>query len=125
MEAGDNMYLFVYGTLMNGRSNHRFLAESKYIGKAVLKGYGMYGVSSFPGIIKKSGSIVIGEVYEIDRDTLKKVDMLEGEGVLYTREVADVCIEDQELAKAFIYVWYGKVNEDTAIPLKNQPWNEK
>lgn len=122
MEVVDCVYLFVYGTLMNCRSNHRLLAGARYIGKAVLEGFGMYKVSSFPGIIRKPGSMVIGEVYKINEDTLNKVDILEGEGFLYNREVVTVFVEGKETIKAFTYVWNGRVNSDAFILAQDQPW---
>ena len=82
------MKVFVYGTLMKGLSNHFFCSEfDQTVAPASLRGYGLYQVASyFPGIIEESESMVLGEVYDIDEVTLKKMDSLEGEGDLYIRK---------------------------------------
>lgn len=50
--------LFVYGTLMKGQRAHNLLENSKYLGKATLKGYRKMGLIYYPGIVKDENSIV-------------------------------------------------------------------
>ena len=70
------MLVFVYGTLMKGFYNDYLLANCKYIGKYSIKGE-LYDLGFFPGLIEGDGK-VYGEVYEVDKYTLKALDNLEG-----------------------------------------------
>ena len=83
--------LFVYGTLMKGQRAHDLLGNSKYLGKATLKGYRKMDLIYYPGIVKDKNSIVEGEVYEVDEHTKQRVDVYEGEGYLF--KCVDVEIE--------------------------------
>ena len=50
--------VFVYGTLMKGNSNHRYLERAEFISSAKISGYDMYEVTEFyPGIIPGQGDI--------------------------------------------------------------------
>lgn len=70
------MKLFVYGTLLKGLERESVLSESRYLGTVVIQAR-MYDLGSYPGIIDGEGQ-VIGEIYEIDQDTLNKLDEVEG-----------------------------------------------
>ena len=70
------MKLFVYGTLLKGLERESVLSESRYLGTVVIQAR-MYDLGSYPGIIDGEGQ-VIGEIYEIDQDTLNKLDKVEG-----------------------------------------------
>ena len=81
------MRIFVYGTLKKGGKNHFFLQDSKFIRYETLKGYSIYDIKhGFPLMFKtEENSKVYGEVYEIDSDTLMRIDGLENEGRFYER----------------------------------------
>lgn len=113
---------FVYGTLMQGLWNHRFLEGQRQIGKASLYGYRMYNVSSFPGIVesKSADQPINGELYEIDERCLMLLDRLEGEGRLYKRVAEKVITKDGQEHTAFVYVWLGKVHSNQIV--KETPW---
>lgn len=72
-------YVFVYGTLRHGEVNHHLLKDSKTvtisaraIGRLVDTGLG------YPALILRGESYVLGELYEVDNDTLIVLDELEG-----------------------------------------------
>jgi len=67
----------VYGTLRKGCANHRYLEDAKYIETGRLSGWNMYSNGSYPYVAKSSGSITV-EIYEIDEETLARIDGLEG-----------------------------------------------
>lgn len=88
-------FLFVYGTLKTGGGNNFLLKGSKFIGRTQLDDYYMFSNGSFPYIVHKSDvplvllqdyykkagdgpSRVIGEVYQVDEQTLRRVRQLEG-----------------------------------------------
>ena len=116
--------VFVYGTLMKNCYNHeRYLNGQKYLGQAVLPGYALYNLGSYPGIISDKNEKVLGELYEIDQQILKRLDVLEGNGSLYIRHYAEVMIDDAKLS-AEVYVWNGKVRKENKIDFSSQPWND-
>jgi gamma-glutamylaminecyclotransferase len=82
--------LFVYGTLKRGCSNHSQLAGQEFVGLArTIPGFTLYDLGGYPGIVVDSTDRtgVIGEVWSVDGDALRRLDHFEGvhEG-LYRRE---------------------------------------
>lgn len=114
--------VFVYGTLMKGHGNHGYyLSQSEFLGKGEVTGYALYAVSSFPGIVPEGGEKVKGEVYIVDRDTLKRLDSLEGEGSLYLRKQVEVLIDGQ-IVQAWTYIWNHETKGKDKITYDAQPW---
>ena len=114
--------VFVYGTLMKGHGNHGYyLSQSEFLGKGEVTGYALYAVSSFPGIVPEGGEKVKGEVYIVDRDTLKRLDSLESEGSLYLRKQVEVLIDGQ-IVQAWTYIWNHETKGKDKITYDAQPW---
>ena len=112
--------VFVYGTLMTDEYNHNhYLHDDWYIGKAIISGYDMYNIGAFPGIVPGEG-IIPGELYEVDADTMERLDYLEGEGSLYIRESAQVTMSTGEKTFASIYVYNQSVKGLEKIPAWKQ-----
>jgi gamma-glutamylaminecyclotransferase len=85
-----NTLLFVYGTLKRGCSNHRYLADQKFVALArTIPGYRLYDLGGYPGIVSDPEDRygVVGEVWSVDAQGLERLDRFEGvhEG-LYRRE---------------------------------------
>ena len=116
--------VFVYGTLMKNRSNHHLLENQKFVGTAVAEGIALYDVTPYyPAAVRKPNSKVIGEVYEVDADTLSELDELEDNGVLYQREIIPVTIlESKNTVNAWIYLWLHEVSDNLLVPFDEQPW---
>jgi len=74
--------VFVYGTLKRGHYNHCLLKNAKFLGEATLGGeFDMYSLGSFPALVPCDGEEspkIHGEVYEVDEETLRRLDRLEG-----------------------------------------------
>lgn len=98
-------YVFVYGTLMNGKRNHYILEDSKFIGNGFISDYFMFNIVTYPGIQKsKYKSKVYGEVYQVSEETLKQLDILEEVGTLYNKEIVRVYLNDFTI-DAIVYVY--------------------
>ena len=82
--------LFVYGTLKRGCSNHAQMAGQEFVGLArTVAGYTLHDLGGYPGIAADATDRhgVVGEVWSVDADALRRLDQFEGvhEG-LYRRE---------------------------------------
>lgn len=80
-------FVFVYGTLKKGYSNHRLLAGANFVGNGVVFGYRLVRITSIPGAIPGPtlSSKIHGEVWEINAHQLDMCDQLEGHPHVYTR----------------------------------------
>ena len=97
--------VFVYGTLMKGEANHRYLENSVFLGKTLLEGYDMYNVGWYPAIVAGDG-LVVGEVYEVPVADIPSIDSLEGEGSLYVKKCERVTLNGEKVF-ALVYVYLG------------------
>jgi gamma-glutamylcyclotransferase (GGCT)/AIG2-like uncharacterized protein YtfP len=95
--------VFVYGTLRRGSPgtmavrfpNAKFIADVKVSGS-------LYDLGPYPGLIlDNSNSLVVGEVYEIDDETLKKLDDFEASSN-YLRKQVEVSLGTQR-SKCWTY----------------------
>ncbi|QKR00469.1 gamma-glutamylcyclotransferase [Metallosphaera tengchongensis] len=112
------MYIFVYGSLRYGFELHHYLRRSRFVGLGYAEGFEMYNLGGYPGVVKGDGR-VWGEVYEINQETLARLDQVEGyEGLeddLYVRETTTVYFDEQrqhKLSGVYLYIY-------------NQPTKEK
>lgn len=91
------MYIFVYGTLKKGDTNHFLLNGCELICKTYTKqSYIMVDLGPFPGVLKSGmvpenediSSPIQGEIYWVNNQTLRVLDMYEGEW--YIREYVEL-----------------------------------
>ncbi len=101
--------VFVYGTLKRGFRLHFYLESGKFLGEGFIEGYEMYIVDWYPAVIKGKGK-VFGEIYEVDDKTLKLLDEIEDEGLLYKR-VKEKVYTGKGIVEAFIYVYLKDVSD--------------
>ena len=92
--------IFVYGTLLKGDYNHVLLGNSTFIGTGrTTPNFNLVDLGSFPGLINGNG-IVTGEVYEVNEDTLARLDRLEGHPGFYNR--TPITLEDGTDVETYI-----------------------
>lgn len=103
-------YVTVYGTLKNGHGNHGLLNGSNFIGNTIVEGK-MFSLGGFPGVRLDEPGTFHAEVYEVDEETLAKLDILEGVPHLYTREIVIVTTHDGCILNSYIYQYNGPSNE--------------
>ncbi len=102
-EKTNNM--FVYGTLRHDQSRGHVLQGLQYKEANLLNHKKISPPTlGFPFIIENDSSEVKGEVYfDVDRDLIKQIDMIEGEGSLYHRIIVEIRTENGERVKAYTY----------------------
>jgi gamma-glutamylcyclotransferase (GGCT)/AIG2-like uncharacterized protein YtfP len=87
--------VFVYGTLRRdgaGAMSIRF-PDSKFIADAKVNG-SLYDFGAYPGLIlDESNSLVVGEVYEVDDETLDKLDDFEASSD-YLRKQVEISLDN-------------------------------
>lgn len=102
----DKYLVFVYGTLRKGFWNHRLLSKSKFIGKAKTKEKYKLTADDIPYLTDdKRICNVIGEVYEVDEQTLESLDHLEGHPIHYQRRQIPVILENGTEITAWCYFY--------------------
>lgn len=82
MNANSIHLVFVYGTLKRGLGNHRVLKRggAEFIGEDSMVGFDLYDMEWFPCVVPNEdpSSVVRGEVFRVDDETMRRLDQLEG-----------------------------------------------
>ncbi|MFN2363821.1 MAG: gamma-glutamylcyclotransferase [Halarsenatibacteraceae bacterium] len=121
------MKVFVYGTLMQGYSNHS-LVRPYLTGIKAAKTQGLlYNLGSFPGMKRGNGQ-VIGELIIIGQDyqqeVLERLDILEGHPDFYRREKVEVEeLETGQKHMAWTYI-YNSDTLDKSRLINSGDWKE-
>jgi len=90
--------VFVYGTLRRGSAGAmpKSFPKSRYIADAKVKG-SLYDLGAYPGLrLNESNSSVVGEVYEVDDETLSQLDDFEASSG-YLRKQIEISLEAREM----------------------------
>jgi len=119
MPAQKNPRLFVYGTLRKQvkHPTHQILARhGSYIGMGVFQGR-LYNLGRYPGAVASAekSDRVIGEVYELERNTQAFEILDDYEGRLFSREPTTIFLDTGETITSWIYLYRGVVEERRRI----------
>ncbi len=86
LRKGESALLFVYGSLRRGGENHSFLAEARFLGEAWTEpGHRLLDLGRYPGMVVAGEEKVLGELFEVDAETLEGLDRFEGHPSHYQR----------------------------------------
>lgn len=125
MNGRDEVYLFVYGTLMRShRQGQTYLDGADFKGEYILNGYELYDLGQYPGIVEEPYGKVKGELYAVPRQKLPEIDIYEAEGSLYRRKTVRVKSGEGEGLHAYAYVYNKSVEGKTKVEFALQPWFE-
>jgi gamma-glutamylcyclotransferase (GGCT)/AIG2-like uncharacterized protein YtfP len=87
------MRVATYGTLRYGEGNwSHLLRHCEYVGEFRVSGFEMYSNGAYPYAAEGDGEITV-DVFEIDDETLARLDMLEGYPVHYDRK--EIVVDDE------------------------------
>ena len=128
--------VFVYGSLKRGFGNHYFLHNAKFCGitETVDSAFRMHSMGAFPAVTETSekGYHITGELYEVDADTMRELDKLEGNGVFYSRKRVRVYTVEG-IIEAWMYLLPEMPNKELILMsrfvytnenLNTQEWNQ-
>ena len=105
----DKILVSAYGTLRPGYGNNRLLVDSTHIGEgSTVEKYTMTA-SGIPYVSKRPLHNIVVDVYEVSKDTLKRLDQLEGHPEWYKREVIPVKVNG-EILNTWLYFNEGYSN---------------
>lgn len=113
-----NKYLIsVYGSLRKKMHNHQYhLSSSEYKGTFTTEPeYTLHSLSSFPGLKLNGNHSIVMEVYEVDEETLKNLNRLEG---YYPNEKAtfyDRIEINTPWGKAFTYIYVNELSKESVV----------
>jgi len=85
--------VFVYGTLRSGSAGAMSVRfpNSKFVSGAQVRG-SLYDLGTYPGLLMdESSALVVGEVYEVDDETLNEMDAFEA-GSDYERKEVEISL---------------------------------
>ena len=89
-------HVFVYGTLRRGgtRAMPIIFPDAMFIDNATVPGR-LYDLGAYPGLLlDESDSLVVGEVYEVDDEILKRLDDFEAASN-YRRKQVEISLGSQ------------------------------
>jgi gamma-glutamylcyclotransferase (GGCT)/AIG2-like uncharacterized protein YtfP len=114
-------FVFVYGTLRRGGSNHFRLAGAEFISAGTITGR-MYRIDWYPGLVlDPAGGEIHGEIYAVSPELLAALDCFEGlstgeiQGSEYRRVLTTVVQRNSQTQEAWVWEWLGLTNESQQI----------
>ena len=101
-------YVFVYGTLKTGESNHRVMesAGGELVDNVFVNGFTCINTPWYPyAVWDRNSKSLHGELYKVPMSGLKQLDMLEGYPSLYNRDVVVAFGEGDNETRKITLAW--------------------
>lgn len=116
-------FVFVYGTLKRPYGNNRLLRSSVFVGTGTtVMPFWMRTTGGFPVVFRGQqaqgqpvGNIE-GEIYEVNSETLRSLDGLEGHPGWYVRDQVSVDVQDTGIQQS-CWMYFGDHWQNTALPV--------
>jgi gamma-glutamylcyclotransferase (GGCT)/AIG2-like uncharacterized protein YtfP len=100
-------HLFVYGTLKRGYLRAPALAGQRFVEVArTAERYRMFDCGEYPGLVERDGGLsIVGELYEVDAECLKRLDVIEEvDHGLYRRAAVELLAPHADVvAETYLY----------------------
>ena len=107
----------VYGSLRKKQSNYEYhLSNSTYKGTFTTEPeYTMHSLSYYPGLKLNGNTSIVMEVYEVDEETLKNLNRLEGYYPGEKSTFYDRIEINTPWGKAFTYIYVNELSKDSIV----------
>ena len=103
-------FVFVYGSLKIGFHNDMLLSSAEYLGDSItMDKYLMESYGRVPILHKDAHHHICGEIYAVNDDELERLDILEGNGTHYKREL--IYLYDGELVWCYFLMEHHRFDE--------------
>ena len=114
---GKKCLVSVYGSLRKKMHNHQYyLSSSEYKGTfSTEPEYTLHSLSSFPGLKLNGNHSIVMEVYEVDEETLKNLNRLEGYHPGEKPNFYDRIEINTPWGKSYTYIYVNKLSEDSIV----------
>ena len=106
-----------YGSLRRGMGNHQYyLSDSEYKGTfSTEPEYTLHSLQWYPGLKLNGNTSVVMEVYEVNEDTLKNLNRLEGYCPGEKSTFYDRIEIDTPWGKAFTYIYVNELSKESIV----------
>ena len=107
----------VYGSLRRGMANHTYyLTSSEYKGTFRTEPeYTLYSLVYYPGLKQNGNHSVVMEVYEVDEETLKSLNRLEGYYPGEKSTFYDRIEINTPWGKAYTYIYVNELSKESIV----------
>ena len=107
----------VYGSLRRGMGNHQYyLSSSEYKGTfSTEPEYTLHSLSYYPGLKLDGNTSIVMEVYEVDEETLKNLNRLEGYRPGETSTFYDRIEINTPWGRPFTYIYVNKLSKESIV----------
>jgi gamma-glutamylcyclotransferase (GGCT)/AIG2-like uncharacterized protein YtfP len=114
------MKLFIYGTIKRGQCRADVMTGQKFLGSAKLVPmYKMFNLGQFPALVKMpgldNGPMIEGELWEVDEDCIRRLDMIEGTPSFYRRQEVQVAGQEVESLYVESYLYQGDISDSEDV----------
>ena len=106
-----------YGSLRRGMGNHQYyLSDSEYKGTfSTEPKYTLHSLQWYPGLKLNGNTSVVMEVYEVDEETLKNLNRLEGYYPGEKSTFYDRIEINTPWGKAFTYIYVNELSKESIV----------
>jgi gamma-glutamylcyclotransferase (GGCT)/AIG2-like uncharacterized protein YtfP len=99
--------VFVYGTLRRGETHHDLLTDAVLLGlHRTEPAYTMLDLGAYPGVVAGGHGKILGEVYRVNSQALRRLDRLEDYPRLFDRRLIKC-----RYGRAWMYLYRGDGRE--------------
>ncbi len=107
----------VYGSLRSGMSNYQYyLSDSDYKGTFTTEPeYTLHSLDYYPGLKLNGNTSIVMEVYEVNEETLKNLNRLEGYCPGEKSTFYDRIEINTPWGKAFTYIYVKELSKDSIV----------
>jgi gamma-glutamylcyclotransferase (GGCT)/AIG2-like uncharacterized protein YtfP len=119
----DHDLVAVYGSLRQDLHNHHYLVTSKFLGEFDTEPlFDLYSLGSYPGLVENGSTSIKMEVYAVEKDTLNRLDMLEGYREGDNDNYYNRVVIDSPYGECYTYIYNYPLNK--AFKVESGDWKK-